>query len=88
MYYTFDVLVKECDELRDFFGLNTLTHKAKLKNFNSSQYLYERTLMSYIGEIPRGKQLMKEFLKVMGVTNNKLPNSLNPKIRILGSLKK
>jgi hypothetical protein len=88
VYYTFDVLVKECGELRDFFGLNTLLHKAKLKKFNRGHYLYERTLMSYIQDVPRGKQLVEEFLKVMGVNNDELPNSLNPKIRIRGSLKK
>jgi len=82
VYYAYDSLVKECDLLKDYFGLNTLIHKVKVKTLSSFSYTYENTLMSYIEEQPGGKQLVEEFLKVMHV--DEMPNSLNPKIRLKG----
>ena len=80
VYYAFDGLVKECDRLREFFGLTTLVHKIKVETLSSFSYSYDRTLMSYIEEQPRGKQLVEQFLRVMGITE--MPNSINPKIRV------
>lgn len=80
VYYTFDELIHECDDLKEFFGLNTLTHKVKVKSLARMSYTYERTLMSYIEEQPHGKQKVEEFLRVMHI--KELPNSLNPKIRL------
>ncbi len=86
VFYTFDDLIKECDELRKFFGMDTLVHRAKIRGYKrSSSYFYEKTLMSYIEEQPYGKQLLETFLKVMGI--DELPNTLNPKIRLKGSKK-
>jgi len=82
VYYTFENLIQECDPLRDFFELDTLLHRIKVKRAEKFSYSYERTLMSYIEEQPRGKQLIEEFLKVMGMTNDEMPNSINPRIRL------
>ena len=82
VYYQFDQLIQECDDLRKFFGLDTLQHRIKVKRHKEQSYSFERTLMSYIEEQPRGKQLMEEFLRVMHI--KEMPNSINPKVRLKG----
>lgn len=82
VHYTFEELVQECDPLREFFELNTALHRIKVRKARKSSYYYERTLVSYIEEQPRGKQLVEEFLKVMGITNDEMPNSINPRVRL------
>jgi len=77
VYYTFDDLIHECDELKKFFGLNTLQHRVKIKTL--AMY-YGKTLTSYIEEQPHGKKLTEEFLRVMHIYE--LPNNLDPKIRV------
>lgn len=82
VYYSFDQLVQECDELKKFFGLDTLQHRVRLKNHERMSSRYDRTIMSYIEEQPHGKKLMEEFLKVMHI--KEMPNSINPKVRLKG----
>jgi hypothetical protein len=78
VYYTFGDLIYECGELRKFFGLNTLQHRVKIKALSRNYTL--SALTSYIEDLPHGKKLMEEFLRVMHM--EELPNSLNPKIRV------
>ena len=80
VFYTFDDLIKECGELRKFFGLDSLVNRAKIRKYRSSSYFYEQTMMGYIDRQPHGKQLLETFLKVMRI--DILPTTLNPKIRL------
>ena len=82
VYYTFEGLIQECDLLREFFELNTALHRIKVRKDKKYSYDYERRLVRYIEEQPRGKQLVEEFLKVMGITNDEMPNSINPRVRL------
>lgn len=82
VYYKFDHLLQECDDLRKFFGLDTLQHRVKVKQHAMVSYAYDKTLMSYIEEQPFGKKLLEEFLRVMHI--EEMPNSLNPKVRLKG----
>ena len=63
-YYIFDSLIEECDQLREFFGINTLTHRIKLKSIHTRMYRQD-TVMSYIKDTPHGEQLVKQFLDIM-----------------------
>lgn len=74
LYYVFDDLIRECVDLRIFFGVNSILHKINMKSY------YNYTLTQYLIKKPRGKQLIEEFLTVMGY--HELPNILNPIIRI------
>lgn len=71
--YQFGELIDKCEELRIFFGVNSIFHKVNMKS-----YRYKWT--QYLIKLPRGKQLVEEFLSVMKV--NELPTALNYKMKV------
>jgi hypothetical protein len=58
-YYIFDELLQECEQLREYFGLDTPTMKVKMKGLN--KFFYNQSLGSLIED----ENLIKQFLKVM-----------------------
>jgi len=62
--YSFSHLVLECDQLQEFFGVNTITHRVKIKAL-TKYYHADQSIMHHIKKMPNGKQLVKQFLDVM-----------------------
>lgn len=72
--YSFNVLLDECEMLRQYFEVNTLIGKVNIR------FLHDQNIFEYIKKQPLGKKHIEEFLKIMG--HDKMPNTLNPEIRL------
>jgi len=64
-HYTFAILLKECEDLRKFFGLNTLIHRVRLNQLSQNGYAFGTNLNIFIEKMPNGRQLIDSFLAVM-----------------------
>lgn len=74
VYYVFDELLEECDELKEYFGLNTPTNRVKIKGRNAK--FYRRSLGSLITD----DSAIKQFLRVMHI--KEMPTTEYPVMRI------